>query len=112
MALSILHRVTGVGLGVGTLLLTWWLVAMASGPGAYATFQSFIGSWFGQLLLLGFTASLFFHLCNGIRHLFWDVGKGFELRTANATAWLVLFAAGALTVISWIIGYMVRGGAL
>ena len=72
--LSILHRITGIALSVGTILLVYWLVAAASGPGAFATAAGLIGSWFGRLLLLGWTFALFFHLCNGIRHLFWDAG--------------------------------------
>ena len=102
--LSITHRATGVALAVGTLLLVWWLVAAATGPEAFATAQSFIGSWLGLLLLLGWTASLFFHLCNGIRHLFWDAGKGFELKTTYASGWVVLAATVVLTVLAWFWG--------
>ena len=76
--LSGLHRITGVGLGVGTLLLTWWLVAAATSADAFATVQWFIGSPIGLLMLFGWTFSLFFHLCNGIRHMAWDLGLGFE----------------------------------
>src|SRR5689334_3133255 len=102
--LSITHRATGVAMAVGTLLLVWWLVAAATGPEAFATAQSFIGSWLGLLLLLGWTASLFFHLCNGIRHLFWDAGKGFELKTTYASGWVVLAATVVLTVLAWFWG--------
>ena len=109
--LSILHRVTGVGLGVGTLLLAWWLVAAAYGPDQFDTAQAFIASWFGRLLLFGFTFSLFYHLCNGIRHLFWDAGWGFELKTVYTSGWLVVIASLGLTVVSWIAGYA-SGGAL
>ena len=72
MALSILHRMTGVGLGLGLLLLTWWVVAAATGPDYFDFVQGIMASWLGRLILLGFTWALFFHLCNGIRHLFWD----------------------------------------
>jgi succinate dehydrogenase / fumarate reductase, cytochrome b subunit len=72
--LSISHRATGLALSLGTLLLVWWLVALARGPEAFASVQSFVGSWLGRLLLLGWTFSLFFHLANGIRHLCWDAG--------------------------------------
>ena len=109
--LSILHRMTGVGLGAGTLLLTWWLVSAAYGPESFETSQAFIASWFGRLLLFGFTYSLFYHLCNGIRHLFWDAGWGFELKTAYTTGWLVVIASVGLTLISWIAGYASGGGA-
>src|SRR5258708_6575464 len=66
--LSISHRLTGVALGIGTLFLVWWLVAAASGDAAFATAQTFFGSWLGVLMLCGWTFSFFFHLCNGIRH--------------------------------------------
>ncbi|HLI19552.1 MAG TPA: succinate dehydrogenase, cytochrome b556 subunit, partial [Stellaceae bacterium] len=78
--MSIVHRATGLALSVGTIFLVWWLFAAATGDSAFATAQDFWGSWFGQLLLLGWTWSLFFHLCNGIRHLFWDAGYGYELK--------------------------------
>jgi len=99
--LSITHRATGVALAVGTLLLTWWLIAAATGPEAYAVVQGFLASWIGRLLLLGWTLSLFYHLCNGIRHLFWDVGYGFELRTTYVSGWLVLLATIVLTAATW-----------
>ena len=107
--LSILHRITGVGLGAGTLLLAWWLVAAAYGPDQFETAQAFIAWWFGRLLLFGFTFSLFYHLCNGIRHLFWDAGWGFELKTVYTSGWLVVIASLGLTAVSWIAGYASRG---
>ena len=103
--LSILHRITGVGLGAGTLLLAWWLVAAAYGPDQFEAAQAFIASWLGRLLLFGFTFSLFYHLCNGIRHLFWDAGRGFELKTVYTSGWLVVIASLGLTAVSWIAGY-------
>jgi succinate dehydrogenase / fumarate reductase cytochrome b subunit len=109
--MSILHRVTGVALAVGTLLLAYWLIAAAAGPDAFATAQGFIGSILGRVLLFGWTVALFYHLCNGIRHLFWDAGRGFELRTAYASGWAVVVVAAALSVIAWIAGYAVMGGA-
>ena len=108
-ALSIFHRITGVALAVGTLLLTWWLVAAASGPDAFATAQGFIGSIVGRLLLFGWSLALFYHLCNGIRHLFWDAGYGFEIETAQRNGIIVVGAAVALTVICWIAGYVMMG---
>lgn len=110
MAMSILHRMTGVGLGFGTLLLAWWLIAAAVGPEAYASFEWFIDSWIGIIALLGFTFSLFYHLFNGIRHLFWDTGMGFELPAMRASGLTVAAIAVLLTVIAWIIGLAVRGG--
>jgi len=108
--LSILHRLTGIALAIGTLLLVWWLIAAAAGPDAFDTVQSFIGSILGRILLLGWTFALFYHLANGIRHLGWDAGWGFELRTAYATGWLVVAAAVVLTLVSWIAGYAAMGG--
>lgn len=102
--LSISHRATGLALSVGTLMLVWWLVALASGPQPFAVAQGFLGSWLGRLLLLGWTFSLFFHLANGIRHLFWDAGYGFDLKTTYASGWAVVAASVALTVIAWVVG--------
>ena len=101
--LSILHRIAGVALSVGTLLLTWWLVAAASGEGAYRAAAWFIGSWLGVLLLIGWTAALWYHFCNGIRHLAWDAGRGFELADAHRSGKLVVGAAAALTLLTWIV---------
>jgi len=109
--LSILHRITGVALAVGTLLLTYWLVAAASGPEAFATAQAVVGSFFGRLLLFGWSVALFYHLCNGIRHLFWDAGYGFEIETAQRSGLIVVGAAVLLTLICWIAGYLMMGGA-
>lgn len=104
--LSILHRATGVALAAGTLLLVWWLLAAASGPAAYGQAQAFLGSWLGILLLIGWTFALFFHLCNGIRHLLWDSGYGFDLATTYATGWTVVGASAGLTLIAIIAGVM------
>jgi len=109
--LSILHRITGVALAAGTLLLTYWLAAAASGPEAFATAQAVIGSFLGRLLLFGWSFALFFHLCNGIRHLVWDAGYGFEIDTATLSGWIVVGASAALTLLSWVIGYAMMGGA-
>lgn len=107
--LSISHRATGVALSVGTLLFVWWLAAAAAGPEAYADAQGFIGSWFGMLLLFGWSFCLFYHLCNGIRHLFWDAGYGFELPTAYKSGWMVVGASAGLTILAWIVGLAVGG---
>ena len=108
--LSITHRLTGVALAVGTLLLVWWLVAAASGSEAYATVQTFLGSIIGRLMLFGWTLALFYHLANGIRHLFWDAGFLLELKGAYASGWLVLLASVVLTLAAWGWGYAVMGG--
>lgn len=102
--LSILHRATGFALAVGTLFLAWWLIAAASGPGAYAVVEGFFGSWLGGLVLLGFSYALMYHLCNGIRHLAWDSGWGFELATAYATGWAVVAGSIVLTGLAWAVG--------
>ena len=109
--LSITHRATGIALAVGTLLLVWWLWAAAMGPEPYASAQAFCRHWIGRLLLLGWTFSLFFHLCNGIRHLFWDMGRGFDLKNAYASGWTVVIASVVLTLGSWIWAYAVLGAA-
>ncbi|HMA14310.1 MAG: succinate dehydrogenase, cytochrome b556 subunit [Bacteroidota bacterium] len=107
--LSILHRLTGIALAAGTLLLTWWLAALASGPEAFAAAQDFIGSLIGRLMLFGWSFALFYHLCNGIRHLAWDAGYGYEIDTATRTGWLVVAGAVALTLVAWVAGYMMMG---
>ena len=101
--LSITHRGTGVFLSLATLLLVYWLAALAAGPATYATAQAFFGSWFGQLILLACTFSLFYHLCNGVRHLFWDMGVGFELPTAYRSGYAVVVVSIVMTVIAWLI---------
>ena len=108
MALSILHRATGMFLALGALYLVCWLLAIASGPEAYAAVNGFAGSILGRLLLLGWTFALFYHLSNGIRHLLWDAGVGFDLKTSYMSACLVVAAAVALTVIAWVAAYAVR----
>jgi len=106
--LSITHRVTGVFLFAGALLLTYWLSSAGYGPEHFERAQAGMSSWFGRLLLFGFTFSLFFHFANGIRHLAWDAGWGFELPTLRLTGWLVVFVAGAGTVAAFIAGYAMR----
>ena len=106
--LSITHRLTGIGLMVGTLMLTCWLVAAASGPTAHEVLQVWLSGIIGLVLLLGWTFALFYHLCNGVRHLLWDAGWGFELKQVDLTGWTVVGAAGVLTVAAWIAAYAVR----
>ena len=104
MATSISHRVTGVGLGIGTLLLTWWLVAAAISDSAFAWVQWFLATPIGMLALFCWTLSLMLHLCSGIRHLLWDAGLGFEPETYRRNSWLIFIVAGAGTVLIWIVG--------
>ncbi len=107
--LSITHRLTGVVLVFGTLLLVYWLVAVATGAAAYDTAQTLIGSVLGRLLLFGWSVALFFHLCNGIRHLFWDAGFLLELPALYRSGWAMVVAALTLTLISWVAGYAAMG---
>ena len=107
MAVSIGHRVTGVGLAIGTLLLTWWLIAAAVSDEAFATVQWFLATPIGLLLLLGWTASLFFHLFAGIRHLVWDTGYGFDKPYYDRSGWAVVAATVVATVALWVVGLAV-----
>ena len=99
--LSIFHRLTGVGLLFGTALLVIWLVSAAYYPEFYYDLQDFMGSMLGMLLMLGWTAAFFYHFANGIRHLFWDIGKGFELKHVHASGMFVVFFTIVATAGSW-----------
>ena len=110
MAMSIVHRATGLALYVGTLLLVWWLVAAASGPTAYADVQAFIGSFIGRLIIFGYTWALMHHLLSGIRHFVWDLGYGFKPNEREALTWGALMGGISLTVLLWIIAYAIGGG--
>ncbi len=101
--LSILHRGTGVVLAIGTILVAYWLSAIAAGPEAFANASSLLGSWFGKLVLFGWTWALFYHMCNGIRHLLWDSGFGFDIPTTYLTGKIVLVASVVLTVLLWLV---------
>jgi len=103
--LSFLHRITGVGLSLGTALLAWWLIALAAGPWNYDTFSRHLHAWYGQLLLLGWSWSLLYHLCNGIRHLFWDAGYGYEIKTAYRSGYAVVAVSAVLTAAAWLLAY-------
>ena len=107
MALSILHRATGVFLSLGALGLAYWLLCIASGPEIYDGLSDHLSAWYGQVLIGASVFSLYFHLCNGIRHLFWDVGMGFEIKTAELSAWLVIVVAVLLTGLSLYIGMVI-----
>jgi succinate dehydrogenase / fumarate reductase cytochrome b subunit len=102
--LSILHRATGIALSVGALYLAIWVMYAAGGARGYEAFQSFNASILGRILLGGWLFSAFYHLCNGIRHLFWDAGYGFELRDAYRSGWIVVAVSLIATVLSWIVG--------
>jgi succinate dehydrogenase / fumarate reductase cytochrome b subunit len=108
--LSILHRLTGLALGLGTLMLTWWLLALLGAPADFAAAQMFIGSIIGRLLLLGWTWALFFHLFNGVRHLIWDTGHGLDLPSVYRGGWLVVGSSVIVTLAVWVAGYWLRRG--
>ncbi len=102
--LSILHRATGIALAVGVLYLATWVIYAAAGAQAYATFQAFNSSILGRIVLGGWLFCGFYHLCNGIRHLFWDAGYGFELKDAYRSGWIVVVVSLIATLVSWIVG--------
>ena len=100
--LSIIHRATGVFLVLGTLFLACWLVSLSMGSESYSHTQAFFGSWFMKLCWFLWSVALFYHLCNGIRHLFWDAGLGFDLPTVDASGYAVLIATAILTAAAWL----------
>jgi len=101
--LSITHRMTGVALAIGTLILVYWLAAAAGGPEQYAAARGVLGNWFVKLLLFGWTFALYYHLANGIRHLYWDTGGGFDIETVYLSGKIVVGTAAVLTVLTWIV---------
>lgn len=103
MMMSIVHRITGVALYVGTILVAWWLIAAASGPDYFAMVNGFFGSWFGILVLFGYTWALIHHMLGGLRHFAWDLGYLFEKHTATKLAYATITASVALTLVIWII---------
>lgn len=109
MTMSIVHRITGGALYVGTLLVAWWLIAAASSPGAFDFANGIFGSWFGRLVLLGYSWALMHHMLGGVRHLVWDTGAGLEKHTASKIAWATLAGSIVLTVGIWAAGLYARG---
>jgi succinate dehydrogenase / fumarate reductase cytochrome b subunit len=105
MTLSITHRMTGIGLAVGTLVLAWWVIAAAIGPEAFATAQDFLGSPFGRLLLFGWTIAFYFHALNGVRHLIWDTVHAIELPGVYRGGYAVLIGTVLLTAVTWLVAY-------
>ena len=101
MSLSILYRITGIAASLGFLLFVAWLMALASGHDSYQRLMALLQSPLAKLLLVGFTFSFVYHFCNGIRHLGWDLGYGFEKAVAKKTGTLVLVAAIVLTLLTW-----------
>ena len=107
--LSITHRLTGVALALGAVLLVGWLAALAMGEGAFSMVHGFVVSEVGRTVLFGFTFALFYHLCNGIRHLIWDLGYGFDLTHLRLSGFLVVILALVLTFSTFACGYSVIG---
>lgn len=105
MMLSIVHRATGVALYAGTLLLVWWLTAAATSDQYFDIVQAVFGSWIGRLVLFGYTWALVHHTVGGIRHLVWDTGRAFDLKTVETVARISVAASIIITILIWIIGY-------
>jgi succinate dehydrogenase / fumarate reductase cytochrome b subunit len=108
MASSIIHRITGGALYFGTLLVAWWLIAIASGESYYETASWVFGSIIGQIILFGFTWALVQHMLGGLRHFMWDLGYGFEKHFTTRMAKASFIAAPVITVLLWIVGYIIR----
>ncbi len=109
MMMSIAHRISGAANGVGFILLTWWLVAIATGPEAYAQVASVFASIPGRLVLFLFSWSLIHHMLGGIRHLIWDTGRGLDKTSIEVFAWLTIIGSTLLTVLIWVAGYALKG---
>lgn len=107
--LSIAHRATGVWLSLGAIGLVIWLASVAAGGDIYVPVQTFLHSWIGGLFLLSWTFALYYHLCNGIRHLAWDLNYGFELVNIYRSGWLVVASSVCLTVVTWVIALVMMG---
>lgn len=105
--LSFAHRLTGVILGIYSVALVAWLVAAAAGPEPFSIAQALLRSALGQILLFGGTFCFFLHLCGGVRHLFWDSGRGFALKTIYASGWIVLALSIILTAAAWVVSLIV-----
>jgi succinate dehydrogenase / fumarate reductase cytochrome b subunit len=109
MVMSIVHRITGVALYAGSLLLAWWLIAAATGPDYYNYVLSWFATWPGKLVLLGYTWALMHHMLGGIRHFIWDMGVGYDLRVIDLLSWGTLAGSLTLTLLIWI-GAAALGG--
>jgi succinate dehydrogenase / fumarate reductase, cytochrome b subunit len=108
MTMSIVHRITGAALYFGTLLVAWWLLAAASGPEAFARADGLLSSWFGLLVLIGFTWALIHHTLGGIRHMIWDFGGGMSYAARNGLSWATLIGSIVLTAAVWGLTLLLR----
>ncbi len=112
MMLSGLHRITGIALSVGSLLLVAWIESAVYSAEAFAVLSRFLGSFIGQLILFGWTFSLIYHSVSGVRHLIWDTGRLLEVAQINSSSKIVVAVAIVLTVLAWILGGGFPGGVL
>ncbi len=110
--LSILHRATGAFMSLGAVGLVAWLLALAGGPDSYMRVMPLFGGLPGELLLAAWTFCLCYHLCNGVRHMLWDVGVGFDKRVARLSGWAVVGTSTLLTLVIWIVAIGTRGGGV
>lgn len=110
MVLSIVHRATGIALCAGVPFLLYWIWSLTAGEAGYYQAQSFFASALGRIVLFGLSASLFYHLCNGIRHLYWDIGRGLEIPAVYRGGRIVVIATAVLTLVAWIAAYAAAGG--
>ena len=108
MTMSIVHRITGGALYFGTLLVAWWLIAAATSETHFAFVDWLVGSWFGLLVLFGYTWALFHHMLGGIRHLIWDTGAGLEKHTASKLGWATIIGSVLLTAAVWLFYFLVQ----
>jgi succinate dehydrogenase / fumarate reductase cytochrome b subunit len=110
MMMSIVHRITGIALYAGMLLLVWWLIAAAAGPNPYATVQWFMETVFGRLILFGYTWALIHHMLGGVRHLIWDLGYGFGPVEREWLTVATLVGSVGFTIVLWFVAYLIMGG--
>ena len=108
MTMSILHRITGGALYFGTLLLAWWVIAAAAGPGYFETANAVFGSWIGRIVLFGYSWALIHHLLGGLRHFVWDFGAGFSKSARDGLAYANLIASVILTILVWVVGLLLH----
>lgn len=99
--LSILHRITGAGLFISLCFLIAWIASLAMGESAYLAFTGFMGTWFGQVIILFSLFGFYYHLANGIRHLIWDMGYGYEMPTVHLSGWIVVIVSVGATLLTW-----------
>ena len=109
MVMSIVHRITGAALYLGTVLLAWWLLAAALGPAYFDTVNAVWSSFPGRVVLLGYTWALIHHALGGVRHLIWDTGRSLDIPSIDRLSWLTILSSAGLTMVVWVAGYWMRG---